>query len=470
MSTASRPLNTVRQEAWALLRLGGPVIAAQLAGVSMNFVDTVMAGHLSPQDLAAVAVGGSLWMPLVVFCMGTLMSVTPTVAHAFGARNHRDAGRSVRQALWISLGLGIAAIVLTRNAAPVLHRLEVDAAIIPTTTEYLAAISWGLPGFCAYVVLRCFSEGVSVTRPIMWISLLGLAVHIAANYVFMYGYLGVPALGAVGCGWASALVMWLMLFCLAGYIAFHRYYEPFGLCDRFELPDWKEIRGLLKLGVPIGTSCFMEGSLFATVALLMGTMGAHTVAGHQVAINVASLTFMVPLGISMAITVRVGQALGSGNLPQARRSGSVGMLLAVGFMSLTALTMATLPHQIAGLYTKDAEVHAVAVSLLGMAAIFQISDGLQVSSAGALRGLKDTRVPMAITLVAYWGLGLPLGYTLGISRGLGPRAMWIGLIAGLTVAGVLLNLRFHRVTRRLARLDVPCEADADAMFVEADPA
>jgi MATE family multidrug resistance protein len=325
--------------------------------------------------------------------------------------------------------------------------MRIDAEIVPTAAGYLRAVSWGLPAICAFTVLRSFSEGVSQTKPVMWISLLALPANIAGNYVFMYGKLGCPALGAIGTGVATALVMWFEVASLAAYIATHRAYSRFGAFARFELPDGRELAGLLRLGVPMGASVFMEGSLFATVALLMGTMGTHVVAGHQVAINVASVTFMVPLGLAMAISVRVGQSVGAGNLAQARRAGLVGMALAVGFMSCMAILMWTLPHAIAALYTQDAEVHAIAVRLLAMAAVFQISDGLQVSSAFALRGMKDTRVTMLITFIAYWGLGLPLGYVLGITWQLGPQAMWIGLIAGLTVAAILLHTRFRRITR-----------------------
>lgn len=444
-------------EALALLRLGGPVIAAQLAWVSMNFVDTVMAGNLNPQSLAAVAVGGSLWFPLVVFTMGVLMAVTPNVAHAFGAEQYKDAGRHVRQGLWLAFGLGAVCITIVRFLSPLFTWMHVDPEIIPMATGYLSAISWGMPALCAFTVLRSFSEGVSVTRPMMWISLQGLVVNISGNYVLMHGKFGFPALGAVGCGWASAFVLWTMLASLAVYIAINKVYRPFAPFGRFDPPHLLELIAMLKLGVPIGLGLFVECSLFAAVALLMGTLGSHIAAGHQVAINVASVTFMVPLGLSVAITVRVGQALGASDVLQARRAGLTGMSLAVGFMACTALVMWTLPHLIIDLYTDDESVRAIAIDLLGMAAIFQIADGLQVASAGALRGLKDTRIPMFITVIAYWGLGMPLAYWLGIVRGDGPQAMWVGLIVGLATAAVLLHVRFRRVIGRKVAADYRAE-------------
>lgn len=462
----------IEREAVALLALGGPIIAAQLAQVSMSFVDTVMAGRLSAGDLAAVAVGGSLWMPIFVFGLGVLMSVSPTVAYTYGAGRFGEIGEQVRQGLWLSVAVGLVSFVAVRSCSPVLRWLEIDPAIVPITTGFLDAISWGLPALSTFTVLRGFSEAVSKPRPVLAISVLGLLANIVGNYIFIYGKFGMPRLGAAGCGVASAVVMWLMPASLAIWILFDRYYQPFGLYSRWSRPDPRQIWALAKLGSPIGVNLFMEGSMFATISLLMGRLGTNMVAGHQIALNVASVTFMVPLGISVAITVRVGQAMGRGQVSDARRSGLVGAGLAVGFMSLAALTLATCPHWIAQIYTQDEGVHAVAVQLLGMAAIFQIFDGLQVAGAAALRGLKDTAIPMCITLVAYWALGLPLGYGLGIAQNRGPRALWIGLIAGLVLAAVLLIARFLVLTRRLlaGQQANECSANESAALESPEPA
>ncbi len=450
-----QPVHGVRDELFALLKLGLPVIGAQLAQIAMNFVDTVMAGNLGARPLAAIAMGGSLWMTVAIFIMGMMMAVTASVAHLFGARKKAEVGHHVRQALWLSQGLALTCFLLVRSADPILYWLEIDAEIIPVTLGYVDAITWGLPALCAFVVLRYFSEGVSMTRPVMFIGLIGLVANIFGNYVFMYGRLGVPAMGAVGCGWASALVMWIMFLSMATYVSLHKYYRQFAVFDRFEWPRAAEIRDILKLGLPIGISVFLEATLFATVSLLMGSMGTNVVAGHQVAINIASITFMIPLGLSMAITVRVGQAVGRGSLVDARRAGFVGVSLALVFMSAAATVLLLIPEIIVGVYTNDATVVSITVDLLFMAAIFQLSDGAQVAGAGALRGLKDTTVPMIFTLVAYWGIGIPLGYTLGIVRSMGPQAMWIGLIAGLTVAAVCLNGRFYLITRRMLTDESP---------------
>jgi MATE family multidrug resistance protein len=452
-SARSRPFTFDRflEEAQATARLGAPLIVAQLAQVSITFVDTVMAGNLSAKDLAAVAVGANVWMPMWVTSLGLLLSVTPSVAQLFGAGKYAEAGHCVRQGLWLSQAAAIASIIIVRNAEPLLWWLGIAPEIVPTAVGYLNAISWGIPAICAFQVLRCLSEGISMTKPILYVSLLALPCNIAGNYIFMYGKLGMPRLGAAGCGVASAIVMWLMFGYLLAYVWVKPQYRPLGAFSQFEWPRWKEFFALVRLGTPIALSLFMEVSLFAAVALLIGTMGTTAVAGHQIALNVASITFMIPLGVSMATTIRVGQAIGRKDIAGARFAGISGIALGAASMACAAAFIFVFPEFIAGIYTDDREVKTMAVSLLAMAAVFQISDGLQVSGSGALRGLKDTKTPMVMTFIAYWIIGLPLGYFLGISLGGGPRAMWIGFICALTAAAFLLNARFHLVTRRLLR-------------------
>ncbi len=445
-------VGSVLKEAGALLRLGLPLIGAQLASIGMGVTDTVMAGNLSPLALAAVAVGGSLWMLVALFVIGLMMAVTAFVSHLFGAGKNEEIGRFVRQASWFGQILACFCFLVIRNADPVLYFLEVDPEIVPVTLGYVDAISWGLPALCALTVLRYFSDGVSRTRPILLISFLGLAVNVGANYVFIYGRLGLPAMGAVGCGWASALVTWMMFGCMLAYVASSKHYRRFHLFGRFDWPRWADLTAIVRLGLPIGISVFLEASMFSVVALLMGSLGTSTVAAHQIAVNIASVTFMIPLGLSMAITVRVGQAMGRRDPAAASQSGFVGVGMAVLIMAVAAILLVSFPDFIVGIYSDDEAVRIVAIELILMAALFQLSDGAQVAGSGALRGLKDTAVPMLITLVAYWAVGIPIGYTLGIAWSMGPRAMWVGLIAGLSVAALCLNSRFYFVIRRHKRL------------------
>lgn len=437
---------TVRGEAVKTLNIGIPVIIAQLLQMAMNFVDTVMAGNLSAQDLAAIAVGGAIYIPFIMLGGGVLMAITPIVAQQFGARNLSDIGKNARQGLWLSQMLALPIFFAIRKLGVVMELMEVTPRIIPLALGYLDAISWGIFPIFAYMSLRFFNEGLSVTRPGMYFALIGVLINIPGNYVLMYGTLGFPRLGAVGCGYASAIVAFVMFTCMLIFTATFRPYNRFELYRNFRLPEWSYLKEVLSIGIPIGISSGMEVTMFAIVSLLMGTLGMNAVAGHQVAINFAALAFMVPLGLSTAITTRVGNAVGAGSIPEARKRGFIGIGMSVAFMCLTAMIMFLFPDTIAGIYTDDPEVSTVAVSLIYMAAIFQISDGLQVSGFGVLRGLKETKIPMYVNLVSYWIVGLPLGYYLGIMLGLGPQGLWIGLIAGLSLAGILHYARFYLLT------------------------
>jgi MATE family multidrug resistance protein len=307
-------------------------------------------------------------------------------------------------------------------------------------------------------VTRFTSEGVGRTTPLIAIAVLGVLGNILGNWVFMWGNLGAPRLGATGCGLATALSFTMMWLALRWHLRSHAYYAPFALWpDRSGIAgrepgepwfDGAKQRELFRLGAPIGVMVFMESSLFAAAALMLGTLGAEIVAGHQIALNWAAFMFMVPLGLGLAATIRVGHALGAGDEAAARFRGWVGVGCAVGFMACSATVLLFAREWIVGLYTRDAAVAAVAYSLLLWAAIFQLADGAQVSAASVLRGYKDTQVPAAITVVAYWGVGLPLCWVLGLHLELGPAGVWVGLTAALVVVAGLLLWRFaHRSVR-----------------------
>ena len=433
-------------EARETVGVGLPLVAAQLLQMSMGFVDTVMAGRLSAGDLAAVAVGFSLVGPVLVFAIGVLMATNPIVAQLHGAGRDREIGRNLWQSLWLSQMVALPAFFLLREMHVVLQFMETRPEIIPVARDYLRAFSWGLPAACAYFSLRFFNEGLTVTKPSMYLALLGLMVNAAGNYVFMYGHLGFPALGAVGTGWASALVWWVMFLGMVGLTFRQRAYARFELWQGLARPAWLYIRRLLHVGLPNGLSVTIEVSMFALAGLIISSLGVQAVAGHQIALNFAAFTFMLPLGLSIATTARVGFAVGQGDLRRARRIGYVGIALGTAVMVLTAGIMFAIPERIVAIYTRDPEVSDVAVQLIFLAAVFQISDGVQVSVLGALRGLKDTKVPMLFNAIAYWLVGLPTGYVLALPLGYGAAGLWVGMIAGLTVAAVLHNWRFHRLT------------------------
>ncbi|MDT8410107.1 MAG: MATE family efflux transporter [Wenzhouxiangellaceae bacterium] len=432
------------------LLLAGPLVIGQVTSFGMNFVDTVMAGRLGRIDLGAIAIGSSVWAAGLLFVLGVLMSVSPAVSQLDGAGRRVQAGEMTRQALWIALFLSVLLVLAARNSGWVMAALEVEPRVAGLALGYLKAMSWGAPAMTMMLVLRFFSEGAGYTRPTMYIGVLGIIFNVPLNYLLMFGKLGFPQLGAVGCGWATAIVFCMQLLALAWYIARRGVYRPFELFDRFSLPSLREIGGLLRVGLPIGVMIFFEGSLFVSAALLIGTLGALPIAAHQVAINFASMAFMVPLGLAGAITIRVGNAIGRSDSAGARLAGFVGIGIAACFGAVSATVMLTVPEWIARIYTAEAEVIDMAAGLLLLAAIFQVSDGLQAAAAGALRGLKDTRMPMFYSVFSYWGVGLSTGWWLTFRQGWGAPGMWVGMIAGLTVAAVLLGGRFLRITSRPA--------------------
>ena len=451
MSLSSESIARIGPEIRRIGRMAGPLVVGQLSQVGMGFTDTVMAGRLGPVDLGAVAIGSTLWIPVYLACVGVMMAMSPTVAHHEGAGRRPSISRLYRQSLWLSGALAVLGFIVTSQVGVVMSWIGVDPAIVPVTEDYLDAIAWGMPGVCFYLGLRFVSEGLGHTRPVMYIQLLALVANVPGNYVLMYGALGNPAMGAVGAGWSSALVLTAAAAGMLGYVASRSRFRAYRLFRRPERPDPDELLPLLRLGLPIALVTVLEVGLFTAVGLLMGSLGAVAVAGHQIAINYAALMFMIPLGVSLATTVRVGQASGAGDIEDARLAGFVGMGMATGAMLVSALFMLAAPGLIVGMYTTDQAVSAVARSLLLMAAVFQVSDGLQAGALGALRGLKDTRYPVLVTFVAYWMIGLPIGWSIGIGRALGPQGLWVGLVAGLTFAALLLSLRFWRISRNLDR-------------------
>jgi MATE family multidrug resistance protein len=439
------------EDARAIVRLGTPLLVNNLSTAGMSFADTVMAGQLGAAALGSVAVGVSWFNLHLMIGLGLLMSLSPLVAHAYGAGDPQRVGVYARQAVWLVVGLAVVLVAGLSVARIALSAIGTDAAILPDAANYVFAMACGFPAMLGFLALRYVSEGVGHTRPIMYIAVLGLVVNVAGNWVFMYGHFGLPALGAVGTGVASAVTMWAMFGTMLWYVRRHRVYRPFAIFVRLERPDPRRLREMLGLGLPIAGSVVSEGGLFVAAALIIGTLGATQVAAHQIALNYASFMFMAPLALHSATTIHVGHRVGAGDLVSARRAGFVGIAICGGLMLVSALVLTVARRAIADVYTDDDAVLVVATSLLLYAALFQVSDGLQVGAAGALRGYKDARVPMLLCLVSYWGVGFPLAWWLGVARGQGPTGVWIGLVAGLTVCAVALNLRFRAISARALR-------------------
>ncbi len=438
-------------QARSLLVLGGPLIVNFLAVAGMQFADAVMAGRLGADALAAVAVGVSVWNLGFTFCLGLLMAISPIVARHFGAGRHHLIGRYTRHGIFLGFALGIPLIVLAQFiVAPLLLVIGIDPEFRDMTVGYVKAIMYGAPGILVFLALRFTTEGVGHTRPIMFTSIFALGCNVFFNWVLMFGKLGAPALGVVGCGLASAISMWLVAAALGAYVALNQRYRPFGIFSRFGSLRLPVLREVVVLGVPIAFTITAEAGLFAGVSILMGTRGVDITAAHQIAINFASTMFMVPLALSAATTIRVGQLLGADRPGQARRSGTTGILMCALFMAASALFLLAFRDVVVGLYTDDPAVRGIAISLLLMAAIFQVADGIQIGAAGALRGYKDTRIPMLVNVFAYWIIAFPLAFLAAITFQAPPNFIWGGFVVGLGVAAVLMTWRYHRLSQAAA--------------------
>ena len=441
-----RPIKT---EFRALFQIGGPIAVTQLAHNGISVADTLMAGQVSPQDLAGVAVGASIWVPLFLFMTGVIIATTALVSHAFGGGRHGLIVHLVRQSAWMALALAIGATLLCRTAPFYLSWFQLDPAVKEIAEGYLRGISWGVPAIALYQVLRCYCEAQTDTRSVMVLTLIALAINIPANYLLIHGGFGIPPLGGAGCGYATALVMWISLGLMIGYIRYSKRYRQHDLFGRLEAPARAQLNELFRLGLPIGLAIFFEAGLFCAATLALTPFGAVPIAAHQIALSITSLTFMIPLSIAMATTVRVGNLLGQAQPVAARFSSFSAIGLGLAFAVLTASCMVLFRNIIAGWYSPDALVQHLAGQILLVAALFQFSDAIQVTCSGALRAYKDTRVIMLITLVAYWFVGFPIGLYLGYSGPVpilqGATGLWIGLAIGLTAAALLL---LHRLNQR----------------------
>ncbi|TWG88387.1 MATE family multidrug resistance protein [Luteimonas sp. J16] len=455
MSPPASPAR-LRDEVRTSAVLAAPLVAGHLATGLIGFVDNVIAGRHGTSTLAGVAVGTAMFWLVMLVPMGTLMALPPSVSQLDGAGRRAEVGPLFRQALWLALGLGLLLFVLLTLGRHVLEPMGIAPEVRPDAAAFLGGIRWGVPALTLYFCLRYLCDGLHWTLPTMAFGFGGLLVLLPLGYALTFGAFGLPEGGAGGLGLASAIMMWSQVAGFVLYLAWSPRFRDMRLFERLDPPRRREIGTLLRTGLPIGVTVAMEGGLFVVTALLIGRIGELEVAAHQIAINVSSLCFMVPFGLAEATTVRVGHAVGAGRGSSGvRRAALAGLVLVLGTQALSATALLGGHEAIATIYTHDMAVAALAGSLLLLAAAFQFPDGIQVLSAGALRGLKDTRVPMFIAALAYWGIGMPLGAGLGLGLGWGPRGMWLGLIAGLTVAAVLMAARFVRSSRPAALAAAP---------------
>ncbi len=432
----------------ATLRLALPLIASQIAGFSTNIVEVVLAGHMGPGVLGAVAVGNNVWMIPLMAVVGTMMAVPPSIAQLDGAGRRGEVAAMFRQGLFLAIALGLVAGVLVFAVSGLVGPIfGIDPALHGDIAAFLRAVACGGPALGISVACNGLANGVSRPRVPMIGSVLAVLLLIPVAWALMYGRLGLPALGAFGSGLANSIVLWCQALGMLAFVRFGPRFRDIGWQRGPVAPDFKVIAGLLRVGVPMSVSVLLEVGMFSTVGVMIGGLGAIAVASHQIVLNVAAVSFMVPLGLSVAITVRVGNAVGRGDPAGVRRAGLVGLGMALVTQFVASSLMLIFPATIIGFYSDDAAVIQGGLSLLVIAAIFQISDGIQVAASGALRGLKDTMVPMLVTAIAYWGVGVPVGWVLAFKAGLGAQGMWMGMVGGLSVAALLLAGRFLGKTK-----------------------
>ncbi|AUV00964.1 MdtK family multidrug efflux MATE transporter [Phytobacter ursingii] len=440
-------------EARQLLALAIPVILAQIAQTAMGFVDTVMAGGYSATDMAAVAIGTSIWLPAILFGHGLLLALTPTVAQLNGSGRRERIAHQVRQGFWLAAAVSILIMIVLWNAGYIIHAMhDIDPQLADKAVGYLRALLWGAPGYLFFQVVRNQCEGLAKTKPGMVMGFLGLLVNIPVNYVFIYGHFGMPELGGVGCGVATASVYWVMFIAMLSYVKRAGSLRDIRSETHPGKPDLSVLKRLVQLGLPIALALFFEVTLFAVVALLVSPLGIVDVAGHQIALNFSSLMFVLPMSLAAAVTIRVGFRLGQGSTLDAQTAAHTGLGVGVCMAVLTAIFTVALREHIALLYNDNPQVVTLASQLMLLAGLYQISDSIQVIGSGILRGYKDTRSIFFITFTAYWVLGLPSGYVLALTDlvvdRMGPAGFWMGFIIGLTSAAILMMLRMRFLQRQ----------------------
>ena len=437
-----------------IVKLGWPVLIAQLAIMINGVIDTVMAGRLSAADLAAVGIGASIYISVFVTLMGVLIALTPVVAQLYGARRYAEIGEEVRQSLWLGTFLTAVAFVLIYFPDPFLELAQVAPEVEAKTRTYLKVIALGVPAMLLFRVFYSFSTAVSRPRVIMALTLVGLALKIPLNLVFMHGYLGAPALGGPGCAYSTTIIAWVTA--LAGWIFCWQAsaYKPYGVFSRWSWPGWGEQLRLLQIGLPIGFTFLVDVTSFTFMALFIARLGTASSGGHQIAANLTALIYMVPLAMASAAGVLVGQAIGAGDLRRARLTGLMGIGGGIGIACTVGLVVWLGRDVIAGLYARDPEVRAIAATLLAFVACYHLFDAASAIAVAVLRGYKKTVVPMLCNIVSLWGLGLAGGYALAFGHlggaPMGASGFWVAATAGMVCGSALITVYFLAVSRTAA--------------------
>lgn len=440
-----------------IFRLGWPVFIGQVAVVSNGVIDTIMAGRYSTVDLAGVGVGAAIYFSVFIALMGVLLALTPIASQLYGAGRYSEVGEEVRQSVWLAMGLGIVCFALLRHPDPFFALTELPPEVEERSRGYLSAIAWGVPAALLFRVFYGFSTAVAKPRVVMALNLIGLAIKVPLNLVFMYGWFGAPELGGVGCAvsssviaWVTCVLAWCWSFLATGYVRYHVFAQ-------WSWPDPRRLAHIAALGLPIGLTFFVDVTGFTFMALFIARLGAMNSAAHQIAGNFAALLFMLPLAVGNASSVLVGHAIGARQYAHARATGLAGLAMGLAFALAVGLLVSASAERIATFYTSDPEVMQLAGALLGFVAVYHVFDAIQAVAVNVLRGYKRAVVPMVIYAVALWGVGLGGGYAIGLTAvdlswlGIvtpwGARGFWLAAIASLVLAGSMVTLYFLHVSR-----------------------
>jgi MATE family multidrug resistance protein len=433
-----------------LLHLAWPVLIAQAAVMANGVIDTLMAGRLSPVDLAAVGIGASIYATVFVTAMGVLLALTPVVSHHYGAGRYAEIGADVRQCAWLALALSLIAFVVLKNPDPLLNFSRLTPEVELKVRAYLDGVAWAVPGVLFFRVFFGFTTGIGRPRPVMAFNLLGLALKVPLNWVFMYGHFGFPAMGGAGCGWSSAVIMWTVATLAWLWCRRDAEYAPYAVFARFDPPRPAALRELLVLGLPMGATFMVDVTAFTFMALFIARLGPEISAAHQIAANVAVFVFLMPLALGSATGVLVGQALGARDSRRARHAGLLGLTVGCGIAAVVGGTIWLGAGPLARAYTGDAEVAAAAATLLAIVAVYHVVDAVQAVMAQVLRGYKRALVPMVIYAISLWGVGLGGGYLLGLTdifgAARGAAGFWIAAVASLALAGAGVLAYFLRIS------------------------
>jgi multidrug resistance protein, MATE family len=432
-----------------MFSLAAPVVVTELGWMAMGIVDTVMVGRLSPEAIGAVGLGSSLFMAVGVFAMGMLLGLDTLVSQAFGARRLDECHRWLVHGVVLGLALAVPVTGCLLALVASLDRWGMHPDVLRLTRPYLTVVTWSVLPLLLFFAFRRYLQGQGSVRAVMVTLIIANLTNVAVNWILIFGRLGAPALGVAGAAWATVFSRVVMAACLLGVIVYRERGRRPGLFDTSFRIEVARMRRLVALGVPAALQLGLEVGVFAAGSALAARLAPDALAAHQIALNLAGFTFMVPLGIASAGAVRVGHAIGGRDADGASRAGWTALLLAALVMSGAALTFVTIPHWLIGAFTSDHGVLRTGIALLAVAALFQLFDGLQVVGTGVLRGLGDTRAPMVWNLVGHWGIGLPLAYLLAFRAGLGVVGLWWGLSSGLIICGVALvwvwTRRIHAV-------------------------